>query len=285
MADADGVETHEVTEPVGARLKNARLKSGLDLAALSDRTKVTTRHLLAIEDGRFDALPGRPYVIGFSKSYAQAVGLDPEEIISAVRSALQESEPAASARVIHQYDVSEAVKTPSSQLTWLAAGLALAVLAAGSFAWRSYYWPAAGLPPVEDMQSANGATAPAPVQPQQTAQQQKPAPSSGPVVFTALEEGIWVKFYDASGNQLMQKQLAKGESYTVPVEAVDPQIWTGRPEALAITVGGQPVPKLADIMITMKDVPVSAAALMGRVIPQVSQGPATPGAAISTASM
>ena len=286
MADADGVDTHELADPVGPRLKHARLNLGLDLRALSERTKVTTRHLEAIEDGRFEALPGRPYVLGFSKSYARAVGLDPEEIAKAIRSELQDAEPVADGRVIHQYDVGEAVKTPSSQLTWLAAGLALAVLAAGSFAWRSYYWPAAGLPPVEGMQSAKIAMAPAAVQPQHAAQQQKPAPSSGPVIFTALEEGIWVKFYDSNGNQLMQKQLSKGESYTVPVEAVDPQIWTGRPEALAITVGGQPVPKLADVMITMKDVPVSAAALLGRVIPQVSQGPgSTPGTVNSTASM
>lgn len=286
MVDADGMDTHEVADPVGPRLKNARLKLGLDLADLSVRTKVTTRHLEAIEDGRFDALPGRPYVLGFSKSYAQAVGLDPEEIATAIRAELHGAEPAEPVRVIHQYEVGEAVKTPSSQLTWLAAGLALAVLAAGSFAWRSYYWPAAGLPPVEEMQSATVAKVAAPAQPQQTAQQPASDPASGPVIFTALEEGVWVKFYDASGNQLMQKQLAKGESYTVPTEAADPQIWTGRPEALSITVGGKPVPKLADVMITMKDVPVSAAALLGRVIPQISQGPnASPGNLNSTASM
>ncbi len=286
MADADGVEMHEVTASVGSRLKSARLELGLDLPVLSDRTKVTMRHLEAIEEGRFDALPGRPYVIGFSKSYAQAVGLDAEEIVRAVRAELQAAEPVAPLRVIHQYDVGEAVKTPSSQLTWLAAGLALAVLAAGSFAWRSYYWPAAGLPPVEEMQSASAAKVAAPAKPVQAAQPQAPAPSSGPVIFTALEEGVWVKFYDSSGSELMQKQLAKGESYTVPAEAADPQIWTGRPEALAITVGGQAVPKLADVMITMKDVPVSAAALLGRAIPQISQGPnAAPGSANSTVSM
>lgn len=286
MADADGVETHEVADPVGPRLKNARLKAGLDLHALSELTKVTTRHLEAIEAGKFDALPGRPYVLGFSKSYARAVGLDPDEITSAVRIELQGSEPVEPVRVIHQYDVGEAVKTPSSQLTWLAATVAIAVLAAGSFAWRSYYWPAAGLPSVAELQPAPAAKVAKPAQPQQVAQQQQPATSSGPVTFTALEEGIWVKFYDSDGNELLQKLLTKGESYTVPTEAIDPQIWTGRPEALAITVGGQPVPKLADVMITMKDVPVSAAALLGRAIPQVTQGPGTvPGSSNSTASM
>jgi hypothetical protein len=41
-------------------------------------------------------------------------------------------------------------------------------------------------------------------------------------------------------------------------------LWTGRPDALAITVGGRPVPKLAEEERVMKDVPVTAAALLAR---------------------
>ena len=84
------------------------------------------------------------------------------------------------------------------------------------------------------------------------------------MVFTALEEGVWVKFYDGQGKQLMQKQLAKGESYTVPSEAVEPKLWTGRPDALAITVGGLQIARLAEAEKVMKDVPVDAASLRAR---------------------
>ena len=86
----------------------------------------------------------------------------------------------------------------------------------------------------------------------------------GPVVFTALEERVWVKFYDAAGRQLMQKEMARGERYTVPQDAQGPQLWTGRPDALAITVGGRRVPKLAAEERIMRDVPVTAAALLAR---------------------
>ena len=55
-----------------------------------------------------------------------------------------------------------------------------------------------------------------------------------------------------------------GETYTVPAEAQGPQVWTGRPDALAITVGGKPVPKLAESERIMKDVPVTAQALLAR---------------------
>ena len=62
----------------------------------------------------------------------------------------------------------------------------------------------------------------------------------------------------------MQKQMALGERYVVPADAAGPQLWTGRPDALSITVGGRAVPKLAEAQTIMRDVPVSAQALLAR---------------------
>jgi hypothetical protein len=84
------------------------------------------------------------------------------------------------------------------------------------------------------------------------------------VVFTALTDGLWVKFYDGAGKQLMQKQMAKGESYTVPADAQNPMLWTGRPDQLGITIGGKAQPLLSPTQKTMQNVPVSAAALQAR---------------------
>lgn len=107
------------------------------------------------------------------------------------------------------------------------------------------------------------------------------AAAGGQVVFTARIEGVWVKFYDGSGRQLMQKQMALGERYAVPTDAENPQIWTGRPDALAITIGGRPVPPLGTVEMVVQDVPVSAEALLARGRDAVSVGgapvPATSG--------
>ena len=54
---------------------------------------------------------------------------------------------------------------------------------------------------------------------------------------------------------------------TVPATAADPRINTGRPDALAITIGGQSVAKLSDRPTTISGVPVSAAALLARMAP------------------
>lgn len=262
--------------PVGARLRAAREAAGLSVGDLSTRTRITTRHVESLEAGDYAALSGRPYALGFARSYARAVGLDDKAILADLRAELDRQEPAAPPREIHQFEVGDPAKTPSRLLSWLAGVLVLIVIALGLVFWRSSYWPAAELPPLVGPSPAASPVAPAPTAPVAAA----PA-ASAPVVFTALDDGIWVKFYDGAGAQLLQKQLAKGESWTIPAGVQEPRLWTARPDALAITVGGKPVPRIADTQRIVKDVPVSAAALLARAAPpppaaQQAQAPASP---------
>jgi hypothetical protein len=249
--------------PVAVRLRAAREALGLSAGEVAKRTRITLRHIEALEAGDYAAMPGRPYAIGFARGYARAVELDGTVISDAVRAELQGSAPRPEPRVLHQFEVGDPAKTPSRMVVWLALLLVGAILAMGGVFWRSYYAPAVSLPLLAGPEEAR------------TAEQRHPqakvpsagpaqAPVNGPVVFTALEDGIWAKFYDGQGKQLMQKQLAKGESYTIPAEAVSPKLWTGRPDALAITIGGQAIPRLADGEKIVKDVPVDAASLRGR---------------------
>jgi transcriptional regulator with XRE-family HTH domain len=255
-----------------ARLRAAREARGLTVADVAARTRITSRHIEAIDCGDFAALPGRPYVLGFVRNYARVVGLDEADLAALARSELDAHAPRTAPRVVHQFDVDDPDKTPSRMLTWLAIGLFVAVLGAGAVFWRSYYAPATDLPtllPPDPAPSAAPAAHPvAPVAPV--------AAPAGPVVFTARENGVWVKFYDGHGQQLMQKQLAQGESYTVPADAVDPKLWTGRPDALAITIGGQAVPPLSDHRGIVRDVPVTAQALRARAAPAAAAPAAAP---------
>lgn len=265
-------------QSVAARLVAARDALGLTSDDIAARTRINKRHVVALEQGDFSTLPGRPYVLGFVRSYARVVGLNERDLAADVRDEFEAVAPRPEPPVFSQLSVDDPAKTPSSLVTWLALALFIVILAAGSVYWRSYYWPGAALP---SLVTPTEAAPPPPVRkPAPVAAPAAPAAPSGPVVFTALEEGIWVKFYDGAGKQLLQKQLAKGETFTVPADAVDPKLWTGRPEALAITIGGQAIAPLADKQQTMKDVPVSAAALLARTAPAAS---ATPVAAASAA--
>jgi cytoskeletal protein RodZ len=249
-----GVDTAPET-PVagpGASLRAAREAMRLDLPHIAAETRIPLRHLQAIEDGQFDALPSRTYAIGFARTYAKAVGLDPEVITDAVRAELADG-PMRRAVAATGMEPGDPARLPSSGLAW-AAGAAVLILAIGAFAFfRTYFGagvePGSLLPP-EPVATATAAPAPAPV-------------PSGPVVFTATEDGIWVRLYEGS-EKLTERILAKGETLEVPPAARDPRINTGRPDALAVTIGGQPVAKLAETPQTISGMPVSAAALAAR---------------------
>lgn len=253
MAESHVLDGELPQETAGQVLCRARETAGLSRTQVAEYTKIPERHLLAIEQDNFAALPARTYAVGFSRNYARALGLDEEKITRLVRADLDGASSELAPRAA-TFEPGDPARIPSSAFAWLAAILAIGVIAAGFIFWRTYYSPASTLPPI-----AAEAPQPAPPPPPSS-----PSPASaGLVVFTALEPGVWVKVYDARG-QLLQKELAQGESYTVPPEADNPMIWTARPQALAITINGKPVAKLAETRRTIKDVPVSASALLAR---------------------
>ncbi|HEY2446455.1 MAG TPA: RodZ domain-containing protein [Rhizomicrobium sp.] len=68
-------------ETVGKDLRTARLRRGEELAAASRALRIRRDHLEAIEEDRFEALPGRTYAVGFVRTYAAYLGLDPEKCV------------------------------------------------------------------------------------------------------------------------------------------------------------------------------------------------------------
>jgi cytoskeleton protein RodZ len=72
-------------ETVGQDLRKARQRKGEDLAQASAVLKIRKDYLDALEESKFDAIPGRAYIIGFIRTYAQYLGLDPVECIDRVK--------------------------------------------------------------------------------------------------------------------------------------------------------------------------------------------------------
>ena len=66
---------------LGELLRQARLEKGKTLEEIAEETKIRIRYLQAIEEGNLDILPGHFYTRGFIKSYAEAVGLDPDALL------------------------------------------------------------------------------------------------------------------------------------------------------------------------------------------------------------
>jgi cytoskeleton protein RodZ len=72
-------------ETVGQDLRKARQRKGEDLAKISSVLKIRKDYLDALEESKFDAMPGRAYTIGFVRAYAQYLGLDPRECVERLK--------------------------------------------------------------------------------------------------------------------------------------------------------------------------------------------------------
>jgi len=276
----DGAGNDAVSQAggVGATLRAARESKRLDIAHIAAETRIPIHHLEVIEAGEFETLPSRTYAIGFARNYARIVDLDEDEIADAVRAELSDD----GERRVYAADNMEPgdpAKLPSSGLAWFGA-LAAIVLVIGIIAFStSYFGQGADLPPLTQQDAApvsqENAGEAAELAGGDASQGSASAPAgpapSGEVVFTALEDGVWVRFYERGGDRLYEAQMQSGETFVLPGDATEPLINTGRPDAFAITIGGRSVPKLAQEPQTMGGEPVSATALLARSDTQ--QGP------------
>ncbi len=70
---------------IGADLRGARQRHGISLDELATSLRIGQPFLLAMEEGRFEDLPGRAYAIGFLRAYANHLGLDGDAYVSRYR--------------------------------------------------------------------------------------------------------------------------------------------------------------------------------------------------------
>jgi cytoskeleton protein RodZ len=257
--DSSETVTMEYSQPqgaaqVGAGLREVRERLGWKLPDVAEALRIRLPYLEAIERGDLAALPGPAYQTGFVRSYAQILGLDPEEILRRFRA--EGMGVAAKAELSFLAPVPDrAVPTGAIVLV----GVVLVLLGYGL--WYRHteqerrlaatvpsvpaelaplavpppkpVAPPAVAPtkpaaaPATAMAQAAPAAAPAapPVQPPVASAPPAPAPSAAPATPPALGQTIvatadsWVEVRDATGNILFSKVLHAGDSWPVPDEA------------------------------------------------------------------
>lgn len=69
-------------DTIGTYLRRARQARGMSLGELARATRIPTASIERIEADHFDDLPGEVFTRGFLKSYAAAVGLNPDEVLA-----------------------------------------------------------------------------------------------------------------------------------------------------------------------------------------------------------
>lgn len=128
----------------GNDLRKERETRGIAIASITDATKISGRHLVALEEEHFDVLPGGVFNKGIVRSYARVVGLDENAWVDRFMSAYQESGQ------LKDDDVSwiefaenvskgreDDVPRPDMRLRWAGVAVLLVLLSAlGWFVWR-----------------------------------------------------------------------------------------------------------------------------------------------------
>ncbi len=66
---------------VGSLLRAERLRSRFELRDVAKALRIRLPYLEAIEEGRFNELPGAVYAVGFIRAYARYLGLDQADIL------------------------------------------------------------------------------------------------------------------------------------------------------------------------------------------------------------
>lgn len=66
---------------LGEYLRQSRIEKGISLKDIQETTKVRALYLEAIENGEIDKIPGEVYRKGFLVNYANAIGLDGQEVL------------------------------------------------------------------------------------------------------------------------------------------------------------------------------------------------------------
>lgn len=91
QAELDNIAHFEPRrETVGDMLRRAREGKRLEIAAVASQSRIRSGYLKAIEEGRFQDLPGLTYAVGFVRTYADHLGLDSEDVVRRFRDEVAE---------------------------------------------------------------------------------------------------------------------------------------------------------------------------------------------------
>src|SRR2546422_372213 len=72
-------------QAIGERLREARMRQGLDITEVEVATKIRAKYLRALENDEFSMLPGKTYVKSFLRTYAEYLGLDAHLLVEEYR--------------------------------------------------------------------------------------------------------------------------------------------------------------------------------------------------------
>lgn len=220
----------------GDRLRREREMRGVTLDEISVSTRISRRHLEALEREEFDSLPGGIFNKGFVRAYAKFLGIDEEQ---AVADYLAANSPEPEAEEVFPLDVpAKPVRKSTQPVTSVMLGLlALGTIAGGWFYWAKYRpqhqaktvvnaptpqtTSSTGPEPAPQQGPPSVSATPGEIPATQTPQAQLPAQEQSIngsfTVRIRANEKSWVSM-KADGHTVVERELSVGEEQLAKAE-------------------------------------------------------------------
>jgi cytoskeletal protein RodZ len=226
---------------IGGSLREARLKRGLSPADVQKAIRIRDRYLQALEEERWELLPGDAYVKGFLRTYADYLGLDGNLYVEEYNSRF--AHPDEPQLVPERFARS---RTPFAGVGFLRPLLAVAVIVAivaAVAAWRlsSSSGNKQGTPPATSTHTTTASQRTTTAKRKTHTTKPVSAPLPRRAVLVAARGDCWLDIHagSQSGALIFQGTLLQGK--TLPVSLTSGPVWmtVGNPPALDVRLGGK----------------------------------------------
>jgi cytoskeleton protein RodZ len=268
----------------GADLRAARERLGWSLPQVAEMLRIRLQYLEALEDGNVGALPGNVYALGYVRTYAKILGLDPGEAARRFK--------AEAATVTGKTRLTFPVPAPERGLPAGAMVLLGVVLAIGAYVGWYRLSGDGRLPAEANLQvpqrlaplaeqavrppapppATTVAAAPAPAEPPAPPAPAAPAispssaaaasippapapPPNGIRIVLRANADAWMQVRDRAGPILLNRTLHPGETWEVPARP-NLLLTTGNAGGTDLLVDGVAMPSLGGSGAVRRDLPL-----------------------------
>ncbi|HEX5174321.1 MAG TPA: RodZ domain-containing protein [Gaiellaceae bacterium] len=225
---------------IGGSLREARLKRELTPADVQKAIRIRDRYLQALEEERWDVLPGDAYVKGFLRTYADYLGLDGNLYVDEYNSRF--ARPDEPTLVPERFARTSA---PFAGVGFLRPLVAIGVIVAivgGLAAWQlSRSGSNQGTPPTTSSLTPTTTASHHHTRPKKTHRTHVSTPLPGRAVLVAARGDCWLEVRsDSVGGKLVyENTLRQGQKLNVDLRTGQVWIDIGAPTELDIHLGGK----------------------------------------------
>src|SRR4051812_40783218 len=223
---------------IGGSLREARLKRNLTRADVQKAIRIRDRYLQALEEERWELLPGDAYVKGFLRTYADYLGLDGNLYVEEYNSRF--ARPDEPQLVPERFARSDSRFGGVGFLRPLVVVAVIVAIVAGLAAWQlnSSSGDKQGTPPTTSVATTT-ASHHTTTRKRHHKHVAAALPSSAVVVASRGNSWLWVRSGSAGGPTVYEGTLLQGK--TLPVSLKSGPVWIriGDPPSIDVRLGGK----------------------------------------------